>query len=223
MDIHAEVEALGQRLQRLEDIEAVRRLHYIYGYFMDYCRYDEVVDLFAEGGEAVFLSGVYKGHKSLARLYKDFLGQVYTKGEPCPRFGFVADHHLLQEVITLSDDGHTANFRGRCYMVLGSHHSRPDMPELLPLQVYEAALYENTYIKVAGVWKIQRLEYSIQWQALYEKGWAHTAVDLKPATVTYPENPIGPDFFIDQTQSLWPERSAVPYHYVHPVTGRPIE
>ena len=215
---------MSDRLDRVEDIEAIRRLQHTYGYFMDYCRYDDVIDLFAEDGEVIFLSGVYKGHDGLARMYKILLGQVYTKGKTGPLYGFIADHHMMQDVITVSKDRKTAKLRGRCYLTLGSHETRPDMPDHLPQQIYEAGLYENTYVRDNGVWKIQRLQYVLQWQSLYEKGWAHTATDpaLRPATQTYPENPIGPDYILKEKQGLWPERTPLEFHYVHPVTGKPL-
>lgn len=220
--LRAEIGDISARLVRLEAEAAIRRLHHAYGYFMDYCRYDEVIALFAEQGEAVFLSGVYKGHKSLERLYKSFLGQAYTGGERGPIHGFLADHFLMQDVITLSPDAHRAKLRGRALLMLGSHESRRNRPPQLPDQVYEAGLYENDYVLEDGVWKIARLEYALQWQALYDKGWAHTATDLPPTVPLYPESPIGPDFLIDRTRSVWPERSEFEFHYRHPVTGEEI-
>lgn len=216
------VGSMNARLERLESESAIRRLHNAYGYYMDYCLYDQVIDLFSKEGEAVFLSGVYKGRESLERLYITFLGQAYTGGVPGPLYGFLADHFLMQDVITLSDDGKSAKMRGRALLVLGSHESRKDAPPQLPQQVYEAGLYENDYVLEDGVWKIARLEYALQWQALYEKGWAHTETDLPPQVPPFPESPIGPDFLIDTTRKVWPERSAMEFHYTNPVTGKPV-
>jgi hypothetical protein len=227
MDPHdplsTQLAALAARVAKLEAEAAIRRLHHAYGYFMDYCWYDEVIQLFAQDGEAVFLSGVYRGHDSLARLYKTFLGQAYTQGADGPVYGFLADHFLMQDVITVAPDGSSARMRGRALLVLGSHESRKNRHPQLPDQVYEAGLYENQYVCEQGTWKIQRLEYALQWQALYEKGWSHTKTDLPPAVPPYPESPIGPDYLIDTTRKVWPERSAVEFHYVHPVTGAPIQ
>lgn len=217
--LRAEIGGLSDRLGRLEAEAAIRRLHHAYGYFMDYCRYDDVIALFSKQGEAVFLSGVYKGHASLERLYKTFLGQAYTGGEVGPVNGFLADHFLMQDVITLAPDARSAKMRGRALLILGSHESRTNRSPQLPDQVYEAGLYENDYVLEDGVWKIARLEYALQWQALYEKGWAHTTTDLPPAVPLYPESPIGPDFLIETTRKVWPERSAFEFHYRHPVTG----
>jgi hypothetical protein len=216
------VNDMATRLARLEAEAAVRRLHHAYGYYMDYCWYDEVIDLFASNGEAVFLSGIYRGRASLERLYKTFLGQAYTGGQIGPIHGFLADHFLMQDVITVAADGQSAKMRGRALLVLGSHESRENAPPQLPQQVYEAGLYENDYVLEDGVWKIARLEYALQWQALYDKGWAHTATDLPPQVPPFPESPVGPDYLIDTTRKVWPERSAMDMHFANPVTGKPV-
>ena len=58
----------------------------------------------------------------------------------------------------------------------------------------EGGLYENTYVRVDGVWKIKKLFYRAFWHGTMEDGWAHTPVDYVPnASVTYPEDPYGPD------------------------------
>jgi hypothetical protein len=221
-DLRAVVADLARRLSELEDVTAIRRLHHVYGYLMDYCRFDSVIDLFCEDGEAVFLSGVYKGRSSLRRLYKDFLQHAYTRGRSGPLYGFLADHVLAQDVITVAADRATARGRFRALLMLGSHESRPDAPPELPEQVYEAGLYENEYVREDGVWKIRRLEYALQWQALYEKGWAHTTTNLPPALKPFPEDPLGPDYLLETRREVWPARSAVAFHYVHPVTGRAL-
>lgn len=220
--LREQVAELSAKFTRVEAEAAIRRLHHAYGYFMDYCWYDEAIDLFAEDGEAVFLSGVYKGHKSLERLYKTFLGQAYTNGQDGPVHGFLADHFLMQDIITIAPDCKSAKMRGRALLILGSHESRTNPNPQLPDQVYEAGLYENEYVLENSVWKISRLEYALQWQALYDKGWTHTATDLPPAVPLYPESPIGPDYLIENTRKVWPERSAFEFHYAHPVTGKPI-
>jgi hypothetical protein len=158
----------------------------------------------------------------LQRLYKNFLQHAYTRGRAGPVYGFVADHLLAQDVITLAEDRKTAKGRFRALLMLGSHESRPDRPPELPLQVYEAGLYENEYVREGGVWKIRRLEYALQWQALYEKGWAHTTTNLPPALKPFPDDPLGPDYLLDTERAVWPSRSPVAFHYAHPVTGRPL-
>ncbi len=47
-----------------------------------------------------------------------------------------------------------------------------------------------TISKEDGVWKIQRLNYMMQWQADYEGGLGEDPAHLQPAMATYPEDPI---------------------------------
>jgi hypothetical protein len=95
---------LESRLGKLEAVHAIRRLHFSYGYYIDYCHYEDVIDLFAEDGEVVFLSGVYKGHASIRRLYVDWIQQLFNQGREGADDGFLFDHIQMQDVITVADD-----------------------------------------------------------------------------------------------------------------------
>ena len=92
----------------------------------------------------------------------------------------------MQDVITVAPDRKTAKGRFRGLLMGGCHESRAYRPDGLPLQFYEAGLYENDYVRDAGVWKIKRLDYMMQWQADYEKGWSKTVAHLQPAAVDVP-------------------------------------
>jgi hypothetical protein len=83
-------------------------------------------------------------------------------------------------------------------------------------------MYENEYIRENGIWKIKRLDYVVQWQAEYEKGWYRTVAHLQPLTKTYPEDPTGPDELIDLPRQTWPHRQELKMHFAHPVLGRMI-
>ena len=215
--LKAEMEALSARVGRLEDEAAIRKLHYAYGYYIDVCRYDEVVDLFAEDGEVIFLSGIYRGKAGAARLYKIWFQNFFTGGRPGPVDGFLLDHFQMQDIVTVAADRRTAKGRFRALLAGGSHESRTDAPEGLPAQFWEAGVYENDYVREDEVWKIRRLDYRVQWQADYEAGWAKQEAHLRPASVTFPENPLGPDALLDETRPMWPRRAPVEFHYAHPV------
>lgn len=219
-ELEKTVEELTTRVGMLEDAAAIRRLHFAYGYYIDLCRYDEVVQLFAENGEVVFLSGIYRGRESIARLYKGWFQAFFTQGRPGPEYGFLLDHFQMQDIITVAPDRKTAKARFRALLAGGSHESRPYKPPGLPDQFYEAGVYENDYVREDGVWKIRRLDYVLQWQAEYEKGWAHTTSHLQPAEKTFPEDPHGPDELLPEKRGAWPHRSDVKTHYPHPVTGK---
>lgn len=221
-DMLARLDRLEARVGELEDVNAIRRLHHAYGYYIDMCMYDEVVDLFARDGEVIFLSGIYRGHEGIARLYKTWFQNLFTGGRPGPVDGFLLDHFQMQDIITVAADRTSARGRFRALLAGGSHESRPDKPEGLPLQFWEAGLYENDYVREDGVWKIRRLDYRVQWQADYEAGWAHQEAHLRPAGVTFPEDPLGPDTLLPEQRPMWPKRAHVEFHYAHPVVPRAL-
>ena len=85
----------------------------------------------------------------------------------------------------------------------------------------EGGVYENVYTNTDGTWKIKTLFYRAFWHGTMEEGWAHTPPDYVPnASVTYPEDPYGPDELLENAPRLWPETTTLPFHYKHPVTGK---
>ncbi|GAA0268078.1 hypothetical protein GCM10009127_04800 [Alteraurantiacibacter aestuarii] len=221
-DVEARLGALELRVRELEDMAAIRRLHWAYGYYIDFNRPDEVADLFAEDGCVVFLSGEYVGHAGVKRLYGDWIAGRFTGGKPGPVNGLLLDHFQMQDIVTVAPDGMTAKGRFHGILLGGWHDDFQDTrEEMMPQQFMEAGIYENDYVKVDGVWKIKRLDYMMQWQGDYESGWAHTTAHLQPATKLFPEDPLGPDRILtaDQHRQTWPFRQDVPMHFAHPKFG----
>jgi len=56
-ELKAQVEALARRVGRLEDAQQVRHLHFKYGYYLDSCLYEQVVELFSDSAELRGVSG----------------------------------------------------------------------------------------------------------------------------------------------------------------------
>jgi hypothetical protein len=220
-DFGERLAALEQRVGQLEDINAIRRLHWAYGYYIDFNRAEDVVQLFAADGAVVFLSGEYRGHAGIRRLYGTWFQSYFTQGVNGPVDGLLLDHFQMQDIITVAPDRRSAKGRFRGLLMGGSHESRAYQPAGLPLQFFEAGLYENEYVCEAGIWKIKRLDYMMQWQADYEKGWSKTVAHLQPAAVPFPDNPLGPDVILPaaQIRNTWPHRQDVPMHFAHPRFG----
>lgn len=215
-----QVAELQRRIRNLQDVHAIRTLHYKYGYYIDKCLYDETVELFAENSRVHFLNGIYKGKAGARRLYCEWFRNFFTKGHNGPIPGFLLDHVQMQDIVDVAPDGLTAKARFRALMAAGQHDSKTDRIPHFPAQCWEAGIYENSYVKENGVWKIQVLNYNMLWQADYEKGWAHDRPHLLPLDKTFPENPIGPDELMPETPKFWPETRVVDFHYAHPVTGK---
>jgi hypothetical protein len=211
--LQQEIAQLKARIGVLEDIHAIRSLQFKYGYYMDKCLYDDVVDLFADNGEVHFAGGIYRGKPGVRRLYIDRFRAIFAGGRNGPVHGFLVD---------VAPDRKTAFGRFRAFMQAGSHVTKegPVVPPGLQ-QWWEAGIYENTYVSDRGTWKIKVLNYNLTFHGTYEKGWAYwDRADMAPATETYPADPLGPDALTDSPKS-WPHTSVVPFHYPHPVTGKP--
>lgn len=84
------VNELSNRVQDLEDAQAMRNLHHAYCYYIDKCLYPAVVDLFLDLPDASvhFLNGIWQGKVGAKRLYVDWFGVLFTKGTNKPPHGF---------------------------------------------------------------------------------------------------------------------------------------
>lgn len=214
------VHELARQVARLEDAHAVKCLQYQYGYYIDKCLYAEAVELFADDAEVRFLNGVYRARAGIRRLYCNWFGKYFARGVNGPVRGLLLDHLLLQDVIDVAEDGVTAQGRFRCLLQGGGHESMREPIPNFPRQFWEAGIYENTFVKEGGLWKIRRLHYNKLWQADYHRGWGYSDAQLSPFMRTFPEDPNGPDELLAESPKFWPETPVVPFHYPHPVTGK---
>lgn len=221
-ELEQKVEQLSKQIGILEDTHAIRRLHHVYGYYLDKCLYNEVVDLFAENGEMRFMGGIYKGREGVKRIFLGRFQKNFTNMHNGPIYGFLLDHLQMQDVVDVAPDGLTAKARFRCFMQAGHHETAAPVTKQWTDQWWEGGVYENEYVKENGVWKIQVLNYRGLWHADFTTGWAHTPPNLYPnPKATYPDNPNGPDELItNPAPVLWPDTDVVPFHYPHPVTGK---
>lgn len=217
--LEKKMEAVSREIEMLRDIHEVRTLQFKYGYFMDKCLFGEIVDLFSEDCEIHFLGGLFRGKAGARRLYGG------ASGLNGPVDGMIFEHFLGQDIVDI-DAGHkTARGRFRCFMMGGVHETKTDAPPAIPDQFWEGGVYENTYAKEDGIWKIKIFNYNVVWQARYDEGWARSRAGtlmVSPYKRTYPGDPRGPDVILTQTPKIWPENYIVPFHYPHPVTGKPI-
>jgi len=211
---------LEQRLTVREDELDIRKLQHLYGYLIDKCMYDETVDLFTDDGEVRFFGGVWKGKEGVRRLYVERFQKRFTYGNNGPIDGFLLDHPQLQDIINVQPGGEIAFGRARSMMQAGRHKDyEGDAPHLKARQWWEGGIYENTYKKVGGVWRMHVLNYMPIWHADFESGWANTPHEYVPfPSQTYPTDPTGPDELI-RDHWLWPTHKLNAFHMKHPVTG----
>ena len=218
--LESRVAQLARQVARLEDSHAVKCLQYKYGYYIDKCLYDEAVTLFADSGEVRFLNGIYRGRSGIRRLYCNWFRKYFTGGVNGPLRGLLLDHLMLQDIVDVAADGASAKGRFRCVLQGGCHESMREPIPNFPRQFWEAGIYENTYLKEDGIWKIKCLHYNMLWRADHHQGWANSDVHLTPITRAFPDDPNGPDELLPETPKTWPDTRVVPFHYPHPVTGK---
>jgi len=227
--LEAQLADVKQQVGILEDTQAIRKLHHAYGYYIDKCLYEETVDLYADDSEVRFMGGIWKNKSGVRRLYVDTFQSFFTDGKNGPVPGFLLDHPQLQDIVDVAADRKTATARFRCLMQAGVHDGS-DAPMakslrdrgLPPMQWWEGGIYENEYVRIDGIWRIKTLNYKPIWHADFDKGWAFTKPEYVPAySETYPDNPNGPDELDAGFTGLWPNTDVVPFHYPHPVTGKP--
>ena len=83
-------------------------------------------------------------------------------------------------------------------------------------------IYENTYVREGGVWKIKSVHLYVNFVVPYEKGWAR----LKPgeglvqsaASKTFP-----PDRAPTVKYKPFPDTQVPPFQAPNPVTGKPVK
>ncbi|OAL38162.1 hypothetical protein AYO20_02614 [Fonsecaea nubica] len=224
-ELKAEVKRLHAKLQKVEDEAEIRKVHFKYGYYIDKCLYNEVVDMFSNHPDAYveFLGSRYRRKEGIRRLYIGRFQTHFVKGRNGPVYGFLLDHPMMQEIVDVDATGTRAWARIRALMSAGTHQSIQEEHPRGHAQWWEGGVYENEYIKEDGVWKPFRYRYFPFWHADFERGWAHTKKNYIPwPTKTYPEDPLGPDELLEQ-KMLWPDTRVVPFHYPHPVTGRMVK
>jgi ketosteroid isomerase-like protein len=135
------LEELARRVQAIEDLEDIKRLHQRYINLMDNLQYKEVLDLFTEDATAeVRNSGVKRGKKEMEDIYLKMLagkrGSVRYEG-----------HLAIQPDITV--DGDTARGTWLIYMLFSK-----------PTVQWVQGKNECEYRKENGQWKISKLKFT---------------------------------------------------------------
>lgn len=207
---------LDSRIQQLEDVNAIERLQHMYGYYIDMLLYDEMIDLFTENGSMeIGQRGRYVGKANIKKFLTDVLGGL---SEPGLRKNQVINHTQHQGIVTILPDGQRAKGRWRALVQAGSSLTTvPDAPpeDLEGSMMWADGVYENTYVKENGVWKIERFWWSPTFYVAlnYDRMWYSTS----PVSTTFP--PQEDSYPIDEALG----RKFVPFHYVHPVTNKVVD
>jgi hypothetical protein len=206
-DARARLAAVQARAGRIADVNAINNLQGSYGYYADKMLWDEVVDLFADAGTLeIGPSGVYVGKDSIRRYLMSLSGGVQG-----PLEGVLNDHFQLQPIITVADDGSSANGRWRLFLMTGTAGSGSGGN-------WGEGIYENEYVKEDGVWKIRKLHWFATFVAPYEDGWL--SADPQALEAYAMGRGVTPDRPPSVAYEPYPGVFVPPFHYVNPVTGQ---
>lgn len=210
-----EVERL---VTRAEDIEAIKQLTYVYGYYRDALRRDDMLELFADDAVYDVGNGQYVGKESIRRLfYSDRLDvPVAVSGNDAPT-GVLNDHAMMQGVITLSEDGLSAKARFKDFGFEAVDGES---------EMYVSSMYENSYVKEDGVWKFAEIKHCYRLKMPYHSSSDDfpDSVIVEPVPTFYPEDAEGPDRQSNVACHRYPAVGInPPFHFDHPVTGERIQ
>ena len=194
--------AYRDRVERLEDEEAIETLQATYGYYFDKGLWSDVADLFATNGSFEYgQRGVYVGKEHIHRAMLLFGPEGLSPG-------YLNNHMQLQSIITVAPDGRTANARWQGMIML----SQPGANG-----VWGVGQYENAYIKDRGVWKISKLHFYVQAIADYDLGFSRGPLRMEGPSALFP-----PDRPPTEVYRTFPQGYTPPFSFVHPVTGEPL-
>jgi SnoaL-like protein len=203
---------LTARAQRLSDEIEVTNLQHAYGYYVDRKMWNDVADLFASDGTMELgLSGVYAGRTSIRRGVNAFGPSTALGAGPTGLAeGEVNDHIHLQTIVSVLPDGRTARARGTEIGMIGTTAGRA---------LWSQSIYENEFVKQGGVWKFNAMHVYPRFIVDAEKGWAKDAQPAPGPSREFP--PDRPPSKTYETYEIYPRFHIAPFHFDHPVTGRP--
>ncbi len=191
--------ALERDIARLEDVNAIKKLQRIYGFYTDKQLWSEAADLFsADGTIEVGGAGVYAGPERIRAFLR-----LYGPESPQPKRLF--DQMQLQPIVHVAADELTANGRWHVFAQEAVHGEYAN---------WGLGVLENEYVKENGVWKIRRHHFFTTMYTPYEAGWAKEAIPNAA-----PSQELPPDRPPTVAYEAFPKAFVVPFHYENPVTS----
>ncbi|MBO9604187.1 MAG: nuclear transport factor 2 family protein [Novosphingobium sp.] len=192
--------AVEERVDRLNQEDAVRNLQNAYGYYVDRRMWDDVVDLFADDC-AVEIAGVgtFRGKAGVRQAMERMGPQGLTHGQ-------LNDHPLFSVMVEVLPGHREALSRGIQLGMTGEADKGT--------AAWEFATFRNRFVKDQGLWKIKELRLYPQLQADYANGWggggtARPAEGMLPAFID--PNPVtGQEIALAGTRPVGTDRLTAP-------------
>ncbi len=134
----AQQPSIEARLQKLEDLEAIRTLLLDYGRTLDARDLKGYAELFAKDGEWIGGFGKVKGRAELLAFMQKNVGTAPNTGQT---------YHLLTNFL-INVSGNAATATSRWSYVIGTKDKKPVLEH--------SGRYEDTIIREDGKWKFQK-------------------------------------------------------------------
>jgi hypothetical protein len=205
------VKDLEKEVAALKDLEEINRLQKIYGFYLEHWLYEDIINLFADSPDTTLnlTYGVFYGKKGV-REYFSGMKEMTQHRE------FLHQIMQLSGVVDIAAGGKTA--RGRWYGFGAVAMPRRDGI----FQVFAGGIYTCEYLKEDGKWKIWKLMWNPIYNAPPGIGWvkpekAITRMSRDNSLVKKPPRYDAPR----DVDTQYPSGYIVPFHFKHPVTGRP--
>jgi hypothetical protein len=155
---------LVERIDRLNDEDAVRNLQNAYGYYVDRRMWADVVDLFGAGPSCedavVRVDGVgeYRGADGVRRAME-------RMGPEGISHGTLNDHPIFDLIVDVRPGGREAFARGIEIGMLGDTHTGTG--------TWEFSVFRNRFVKDGGLWRLREVHVTPLLTADYAQGWGH--------------------------------------------------
>ena len=201
--VDARLAAYRERVERLEDKEAIDNLQARFGYLFDKGRWSEAAALFSARGRFEYgQRGVYIGRERIARAMLLFGPEGLAPGR-------LNNHMMLQGVVVVADDGRSATGRWQGMVMLSEagHNG-----------VWGVGVYENRYVREGGDWKIASLHFYPTGFTDYDQGWTKSQLPMDGMSALFP-----PDEPPTEVYRALPGNYIPPFSYRHPVTGEAMD
>jgi hypothetical protein len=177
-----DLSALQQRVDRLEALtdrvealSAIKRLQYAYGHYAELGLWHDFADLFADTGIGHYTTGALDREQIRSLFLKEVGGGHVGLAE-----GRIYPHISMQPVVTLADDGQSAQGRWHIMAMLGGYGTSAS---------WAGGVYENRYVRENGIWKLKEVRYLPQYSGRYEApGWTATR---EPAPFHFDASRVG--------------------------------
>ena len=197
------ITAYRNRVARLEDQAAIENLQAMYGYYFDKGLWPEAASLFTPDGSFEYgMRGIYRTQARIEHAMLLFGPQGLAPGR-------LNNHMMLQNVIVVSPDGETATGRWQGMVMLGEQdHSG----------VWGVGIYENTYRKVGGAWRIESLHFYPTALTDYDSGFMKSTLPMEGVSALFP-----PDAPPSEPYRALPGNYIPPFSFPHPVTGESLK